>query len=352
MITTDVQTMETTDMRSLSRDARHERRVQVIRLRAAGYSYDEIAVQTGLSRTGVFNICKRHADGGAKALHDAIGGRKLGECRRLSSEQEREVRRLICDKTPDQLKMPYALWTRGAVSELIERRFGIRLPVRTMGLYLARWGFSPQKPLRRAYEQSPAAVKKWLEEDYPTIAARARFEGAEIHWGDETGLRSDDVRGRSFAPKGETPVIRVNSKREGLSVISTVTNKGQMRWKIFEGAINGDILIDFMSRLIRGAPKKIFLILDNLRVHHCKPVKKWLAEHADQIEAFYLPSYSPELNPDEMANADIKQAVTTQAPARTKLQLVKATARHLRSVQKKPERIRRYFEHGPVRYAA
>ena len=190
------------------------------------------------------------------------------------------MRKLITDKTPDQLKMPYALWTRGAVAQLIEQRFGIRLPVRTMGLYLARWGFTPQKPMKKAYEQSPAAVKKWLDEDYPVIAARAKAEGAEIHWGDESGLRSDDVRGRSFAPKGQTPVIRVNNKRHGLSVISTVTNKGQMRWRIFDGALNSDILIDFLRRLIKGAGKKMFLILDNLRVHHAKPVKAWLAEHA------------------------------------------------------------------------
>ena len=315
-------------MRSLSRDARHERRVQVIRLRKAGQTYDEIAMQTGLSRTGVFDICKRHDVGGAKALRDAPSGRKSGDGRLLDAAQE------------------------AAVAQLIEQRFGIRLPVRTMGLYLARWGFTPQKPIKKAYEQSPAAVKKWLDEDYPGIAARAKAEGAEIHWGDESGLRSDDVRGRGFAPVGRTPVIRVNSKRHGLSVISTVTNKGQMRWRIFDGALNTDILIDFLRRLIKGASKKLFLILDNLRVHHAKPVKAWLAEHADAIEVFYLPSYSPELNPDEMANADIKQAVTKLAPARTKLQLVKATARHLRSVQRQPERIRKYFEHEPVRYAA
>ena len=221
-----------------------------------------------------------------------------------------------------------------------------------MGKYLARWGFTPQKPMKKAYEQSPAAVKKWLDEDYPVIAARARAEGAEIHWGDESGLRSNDVRGRSFAPKGQTPVVRVNNKRHGLSVISTVTNKGQMRWSIFDGALNTTILIDFLCRLIKGQSWKLFLILDNLRVHHAKPVKAWLAEHADAIEVFYLPSYSPELNPDEMANADIKQAVTKLAPARTKMQLVKATAKHLRSVQRQPERIRRYFDHAPVRYAA
>jgi transposase len=344
--------METTDMRSLSRDARHERRVQVIRLRKAGLGYEAIAAQTGLSKTGVFDICKRHEAGGAKALRDAIGGRKVGEFRVLTAEQERQVRQLIRDKTPDQIKLPYALWSRTAVAELIADRFGIRVPVRTMGTYLKRWGFTPQKPIQRAYEQSPTAVKCWMETDYPAIAARAKKEGAEIHWGDETGLRSDDVRGRCFAPKGETPVIRVSSKRAGLSIISTVTNKGQMRWKIFDGALNSDILIDFLRRLIKGATKKVFLILDNLRVHHSKPVKEWLAKHEEAIAVFYLPSYSPELNPDEMANADIKQAVTKQAPARTKLQLVKAASRHLRSVQKKPERIRRYFQHDPVKYAA
>lgn len=344
--------MEATDMRKLSRDARHERRVQVIRLRKSGQTYEQIAEQTGLSKTGVFDICKRHEEAGAKALRDAPHGRKRGDGRLLDATQEALIQKLIADKTPDQLKMPYALWTRAAVAELIEHRFGMRLPVRTMGLYLARWGFTPQKPMKKAYEQSPAAVKKWLDEDYPVIAARAKAEGAEIHWGDESGLRSDDVRGRGFAPKGQTPVIRVNSKRHGLSVISTVTNKGQMRWSIFDGALNTNILIDFLRRLIKGARRKIYLILDNLRVHHAKPVKAWLAEHAEAIEVFYLPSYSPELNPDEMANADIKQAVTKLAPARTKLQLVKATAHHLRSVQRQPERIRKYFEHAPVRYAA
>ena len=315
-------------MRKLSRDARHERRVQVIRLRKAGRTYDEIAQQTGLSRTGVFDICNRYEAAGGKAPRDAHCGRTTGDDRLLDAAQETAVRKLITDKTPDQLKMPYALWTRPAMSRLIEQRFGIRLPARTMGLYLARWGFTPQKPMKKAYEQSPAAVKKWLDEDYPVITARAKAEGVEIHWGDGSGLRSDDVRGRGFAPKG------------------------QMRWRIFDGALNANILIDFLRRLIKAAKKKVFLILDNLRVRHAKPVKAWLAEHAQEIELFYLPGYSPELNPDEMANADIKQAVTKLAPARTKLQLVKATARHLRSVQRQPERIRKYFEHGPVRYAA
>ena len=314
--------MEKIDSRTLPVDALNERRRRAVKMRLDGASLKDTAAQCEMSRTTVIAAVKAYKAGGWKAVDVDRGGRPAGSGRLLSAEQEREVRQLIQDRTPDQLKLVYALWTRQAVAELIRDRFGIELPVRTMGLYLSRWGFTPQKPMRKAYEQSPAAVKKWLDEQYPQIAARAKSEGAEIHWGDETGLRSDDVRGRSFAPQGQTPVVRVPNKRHGLSIISTVTNKGQMRWKIFDGALNANILIDFMKRLIRDARRKVYLILDNLRVHHSKPVKAWLAEHRDQIEVFYLPSYSPQLNPDEMANADLKQSVTKLAPARTKLQLV------------------------------
>jgi len=344
--------MQATDMRKLSRDARHERRVQVIRLREAKHTYEEIAMLTGLSRTGVFDICKRHARSGEAALRDAPGGRKVGEGRRLDLTQELFMREMIVLKMPDELGLACALWSRAAVAALIEQCCGVRLAVRTTGLYLARWGLTPQKPLKKAYEQSPAAVERWLAHEWPAIAARAKAEGAEVHWGDESGLRSDDVRGRSYAPPGQTPVVKVNARRQGLSVISTVTNKGQMRFKLFERALKADILIDFMARLIRERQQKVFLILDNLKVHHAKTVTAWLADHAERIEVFYLPSYSPELNPNELANADLKHAVTKLAPMRTKAALRQAASRHLRSVQRRPERIKSYFQHEPVRYAA
>jgi transposase len=344
--------MEKTDSRTLPIDVLNERRRRAVKMRLDGASLKELAAQYEMSRTTVIAAVKAHAWGGWKAVDVARPGRPSGTGRTLSAEQEREVQRLIRDRTPDQLKMIYALWTRQAVAELILTRYGIKLAVRTMGLYLKRWGFTPQKPMKKAYEQSPAAVKKWLDQEYRVIAACAKVEGAEIPLGDETGLRSDDVRCRSYAPQGHTPVIRVNSKRHGLSVISTVTNKGQMRWKAFDGALNSDILIDFLERLVKDASRKIYLILDNLRVHHSKPVKAWLAKHKSKIEVFYLPSYSPELNPNEMANADLKQAVTKLAPARTKLQFIKVTTRHLRSVQRQPERVKSYFQHDPVQYAA
>ena len=191
--------------------------------------------------------------------------------------------------------------------QLIEQEFDIKLPVRSVVKYLTRWGFTPQKPIKRAYEQSPAAVQAWLQGEYPAIEQRARAEGAEIHWGDETALVNTDVRGRSFAPAGKTPVaMAVGATRQKLSMIATVTNQGKTRWMIIDEAFDADKLIEFLQALIKDAGKKVFLILDNLRVHHSKLVKAWAALREAQIELFYLPSYSPQLNPEERLNADLK----------------------------------------------
>jgi len=153
-----------------------------------------------------------------------------------------------------------------------------------MGTYLARWGFTAQKPIRRAYEQDPAAVRRWLRQDYPATAARAKAEGGTIFWADETGLRSDDVRGRSYAPRGRTPVVRVCHKRIKLSLISAVTNKGELRWMIVDGAVNAPTFIRFLERLIREARGKVFLILDRLRVHRARLVRDWVAEHPSDTD--------------------------------------------------------------------
>ena len=348
--------MDKEDARYLSPDQQHERRKQVVRLHKAGHRVMDIVKLCGLSYPTVRKAIDDYEAGGAAAIRSAPRGRNPGDGRSLSPEQEDLVRRTICDKRPEQLKMDFALWTRGAVMQLIEQQCGIALSIRAVGNYLKRWGFTPQKPIKRAYEQQPEAVKAWLHEQYPAIEARAKAEGGEVHWGDETALVNTDVRGRSYAPRGQTPVTRsIGGTRQKLSMSSTVNNRGKAHWMIIDGAFNHERLIEFLQALAkegRREGKKVFLILDNLGVHHCKPVKAWLAEHKHEIEVFYLPSYSPELNPNEMANADLKQAVTKLAPARTKLQLVKATSRHLRSVQRQPERIKSYFQHEPVRYAA
>jgi transposase len=234
-------------MRKLPAAAQEERRRQVIGLRQRGLTYKAVAEQVGLSRTGVIGICQRFAAEGASGLVSKPRGRKPDEQRLLDAAQEVEVRGLIRRHTPDELGLPFALWSRAAVGALIARRCGVALAVRTVGKYLARWGFTAQKPIRRAYEQDPAAVRRWLRRDYPAIVARAKQARGVLFWGDETGLRSDDVRGRGYAPRGRTPLVRVCHKRAGLSLISAVTNRGELRWMVVDGAVNAPTLIRFHS---------------------------------------------------------------------------------------------------------
>jgi len=238
------------------------------------------------------------------------------------------------------------------VRELVLRRSGVELAVRTMGTSLARWGFTAQKPLRRACEQDPAAVRRWLRREYPAIVARAKQARGAVFWGDETGLRSDDVRGRSYAPRGRTPQVRVCHRRAGLSLLSAVTNRGELRWMVLEGAVNALRFIRFLRRLIRDARCKVFLIVDRLKAHRARLTRDWLAAHRTEIEVFYLPPYSPELNPDEGVHADLKQAVPRRAPARSKQQLKRAAVSHMRRLSRMPKRLRSIFRHPQFRYAA
>jgi transposase len=221
-------------------------------------------------------------------------GRKPEEQRLLTTAQETEIKRLICRHMPDELGLAFALWRRAAVCALILRQYGVCLAVRPSGKYLARWGFPAPKPLRRAYEQQPAAVWDWLRHEYPAIVTRARRAHGVIFWGDETGLRADDIRARSYAPRDQTPVVRPNQRRIRLGLISAASNRGELRWMVRDGAIKAPALIRFLQRLIRDARRKVFLILDRLPVHRAAPLRDWLARHRTKIEVSYLPSYSPD----------------------------------------------------------
>ncbi|HHI82393.1 MAG TPA: IS630 family transposase [Rhizobiales bacterium] len=326
-------------------------RKQAVALRKKGRTYSEIAEALGVHRNRVSEWCRAYEKNGAKALKVGKSGRPKGAGRSLTPAQEEVIQKKIIDKTPDQLKLDFALWTRRAVQQLIKQMFLIDMPVRTVGDYLRRWGFTPQKPLKIAYEQRPAEVKKWLDESYPAITERAKKEGATIHWGDETGMRSDCQHGRSYAPKGQTPAIRLNVKRSSLNMISTVTNQGKVRFMIYEGTMTAQVLIKFLQQLIKGADGKIFLILDNLRVHHSRLVGEWLAQNQEKIEVFFLPAYSPELNPDEYLNCDLKAGVHSGPPARNAKDLKRKVVSHMRKLQKLPNRVASYFRHPKIQYA-
>ena len=345
--------MEKENARRQTLEQLHERRKQVIRLHKKGIKIMQIVELTGLSYPPVRAAIDLFEAGGWSAIRPTRRGRARGDGRVLTGAQEDTIQRMIIDTRPEQLKMDFHLWSCAAVMQLIEQEFGITLPVRSVGKYLTRWGFTPQKPIKRAYEQSPAAVQAWLEGQYPAIEQRAKAEGAEIHWGDETALVNTDVRGRSFAPAGKTPVaMAVGGTRQKLSMIATVTNQGKTRWMIIDESFDADKLIEFLQALIKDAEKKVFLILDNLRVHHSKLVKAWVAAHEARIELFYLPSYSPQLNPEERLNADLKQEMGKRVPARTKAKLREAANEHMAMLEQDPKRVMSYFQDRRVRYAA
>jgi transposase len=340
------------DARTITGKALQLLRTQTIRLLQTGKTQDEVAGLTGVSRFTVGKWWRAYQADPETGLKVKKRGRQKGADCTLNETQAKEIQKLICDKSPDQLKLAFALWTRKAVQGLILQRFQIVMPIRTVGDYLQRWGFTPQKPAKRAYEQQPAAVKKWLDEEYPAIASKAKEEQADIYWGDETGVRNDCQHGRSYAPKGKTPVLRLPAKRISLNMISALTNQGKVRFMIYKENMTAQVLITFMQRLVKDAPRKVFLILDNLKVHHAKLVQEWLAEHREQIEVFYLPSYSPELNPDEYLNCDLKDGVHSAPPTRTENTLREKVTSHMRKLQKLPERIVKYFKHPSIAYAA
>jgi transposase len=220
-----------------------------------------------------------------------------------------------------------------------------------MGEYLKRWGYTPQRPLKRAYEQRPKEVQEWLDSRYPEIFARAKRENAEIQWGDETGINNQTNYGKSYSPIGQTPVVRLRGKRFTTSMASAITNQGKVRFMLYKGAMNVDIFKRFLARLIKDCERKTFLIVDNLKVHHSYALTEWLEEHKDKIELFFLPSYTPERNPDEYLNNDLKKSMEKRPIASSAKDMVSNVLSHMRMLQKMPERVMRFFEHPMVVYA-
>lgn len=342
--------MEKRDARSLTPQTQEEIRRQSVRLLKSGLKTQQVADQLEVSRKSVQAWKTAHKEGGMKALKAKKQGRPKGSGLVLSDEQQLKIRIIICDITPEQLKMPFALWTREAIQSLIMERFKIDMERRQIGRYLKRWGFTPQRPVKRAYERNDKAVRKWMDEEYPAIAKKAAAENAEVHWGDETGIKSNDHRGRGFAPKGKTPVLRHKGKAESVNMISTVTNLGKLRFMIYDGSFNAQVFIRFLTRLLRSSPKKVHLIVDNLRVHHAKIVKAWVAQRLDEIELHYLPSYSPDLNPDEYLNCDLKTELAKRPERRIKGKFTKTVRSTMKKLQGLPKRIASYFRAKPLSY--
>jgi transposase len=345
--------MQARDFRSIGRATQEElRRRALFLIERQGLSQGQAAQLVGVQRQTVNSWVKRHREQGGDGLLD---GRRVSPRRgkgRLSAEEAGQIRAWVVEQTPEALGLPFALWTSRAVRELIMRRFGKRLGLTAVQLHLRRWGLTPQKPLIRAKQRQPAAIAAWLATAYPAIAKRAKTLRAVIYWGDETGISNQDQIGRSYAPRGKTPVVARTAKRISRSMISAVSNRGLLRFMLYEGALNAGLFIAFLRRLIKDAGRRVVLIVDNLKVHKAGKVQAWLTSHAHEIELFYLPSYAPDHNPSEYLNNDLKQQLRQQPQSASEQELIKRTHAVLRVIQRSPERVRAYFRPEPVRYAA
>jgi len=329
---------------------------ELIRQRAVtavgnGMTHVKAAEVFGVTRHSVDRWIKAYSIAGEDALKARKRGPK-GEQSRLKGWQAATICNLIRDRHPEQLKLPFVLWTAEAVRQLIHRRFKLRVSARTVRRYLVRWGFTPQKPVRRAYERNNTAVQHWLTEEYPAIRNTAKREKALIYWGDEMGVRSDHQAGRSYAPKGKTPVIPGTGQRFGCNILSAITNRGHLDFMVFRKGFTASVFVRFLRRLIKQANRKVFIIVDRHPVHRSKKVSAWLENHTSQIRLFFLPSYSPDLNPDEMVNQDVKTNAVGRKRAHNREQLMRHVRRYLVRRRRQPDLVRRYFHEKSVLYAA
>ncbi|HNO73993.1 MAG TPA: IS630 family transposase [Accumulibacter sp.] len=343
------------DARSLSEESLELLRLQAHRLRKAGRKWSEVAEIVGVHVSTVMSWARRFDVGGESApdsVSSARRGRQFGEKRTISLVDEMALRDQIVGGNPDQMSLPFALWTRKAVQEAIKIKLGIDMPIRTVGEYLRRWGFTPQRPAKRAVEQRSELVQQWMQVDYPGLVRRAKAEGGEIYWADETAIRQDTAWVRGYAPAGQTPVLKHAARWTSITMISALTNQGLLKFSFYDGAINQDRFIEFLAALVAdSAGKKVFLIVDNLRVHRAKAVAQWLKGKELQIEIHYLPPYSPEANPDEILNRDLKTELRSRPAAKDAGELKCMAIAFMEKLAKLPGKIKRYFRSKTVSYA-
>jgi transposase len=340
------------DVRELPYEVLEALRLRALRACELGFSETEIAGFLGVCRETVSRWWSAYCHGGLVALPQGRPGRPLGSGRALSDEQADHVKQLLRTHSPSERGIASALWSRGAVRTLILKECGIGLAVRTVGEYLRRWGFTAKRPRRKARDQDPEEVRQWLEVTYPAIEKRAAQEGAEIHWCDEVGVAADQHPARGYAPEGEPATMDVPDRHIRANQIATITNAGKVRFMTYTKTMTAALFLVFLGRLLRSTTGKVFLIVDRLRAHTTPEVAAWLVAHQDQIEMFYLPRYSPELNAEEYLNNDLKRQVNAAGLPESKGEVRARIQQFMRILLHLPEHIMSYFEHPCVQYAA
>jgi len=337
------------DGRKLSHAKLEEIRFKAVKAVQRGQAPTVVAREMGLYANRIFVWLASYRAGGWDALRARKG---TGRPKRLTGRQIQWIYITVTMKNPLQLKLPFALWTRSQIRTVVYRKFKMRLSLSSIGRLLAQLGLTCQKPLFRAYQQNPSLVEQWLKREYPKIRAMAKREGAEIFFEDESGVRSDFHSGTTWAPRGKTPVVRVTGQRFSLNMVSAISPKGSLRFMVVRGGVGARVFIEFLKRLMQGRRRPAFLIVDGHPAHRSKSVRSYVDSLGGKLKLFFLPPYSPELNPDEFVWNDVKNNGVGRTLVHGPRDLHRAVVGRLRYLQKSPEIVRSFFQAPDTCYAA
>jgi transposase len=343
--------MKTNDARQLDHKTLTELRKRAVRSVQDNQSPEIVAKALGIDRRTIYGWLARYRNGGWDALDAKKRG---GRPPKLDGKAIKWIYQTVTMKNPLQLKFTFALWTAKMIGEVIYRQFGVKLSKASVCRLLTQLALTPQRPVWRAYQQKPEEVQKWLNEQYPRIKKMARRLKAQIFFGDEAGVRSDHHAGTTWAVKGKTPVVSTTGARFSLNIVSAVSAQGEFRFMTVKGRVGAPVFIDFIKRLLHGSERMIFLIVDGHPTHKAKSVIKFIESEPikKRFCLFYLPPYSPELNPDERVWNDLKNNAVGKKAITAPDQMHSAVISHLRFIQKSPNRVCSYFNNTTTRYAA
>lgn len=342
-----MQCQRASDGRTLDRTAMNTLRMQAIKAVRQGRPVADVADAYGVSERTLYRWLARMANEGQQGL---VSKPKSGRPSKVTDSEMRWLAGVVRDETPQQMKMPYALWTLPLIQELIRQRLGKELSPGAVRRIMKLLGFTPQKPLYRAHQQDPERVRQWAQETYPQIQAEAQQVGATIYFGDEAGLRSDYHAGTTWAPAGETPVVPATGRRFAANMLSAVGPRGEFRFMVHRGTVNAGVFLTFLKRLMQGAERPVFVIVDGHPAHRAKKVQRYVNATEGRLKLFFLPPYAPQLNPDEGVWAQVKRDVAKRCVSNVQEMMARARS-VLHRIQKRPGLVRSLFHHPECRYA-
>ena len=337
------------DGRKLAHNTLEEMRVLAVQRMNEGEHPGAVAASLGMHRSWGYK-CRAAAKGRGHGLRALRSTKGTGRPRKLTPAQERQVFRWVNGKRPDQYGFDFGLWTRQIVQELLLSRFEVKLSLASIGALLARLGLTAQKPLERAYQRDPGAVELWKSETFPAIATEAKSSGAEILFWDESGFRADAVHGKTWAPRGQTPVIERPGQRQSISAASAVSAKGAFWFATYEGGLTGELFVELLKKMMHRRKKPVRLVLDGLPAHKKAIVKEYVASTAGKLTLHFLPGYAPDLNPDELVWSYAKRTGVARSPLRAGEKLQYRVDEQLQNIANDTALVKSFFRHPSVSY--